>query len=273
MKVCSKCNIEKDLEEFHKKRDNKDGHRKTCKKCRSEDNKRYKKMVDEKFLAGEFPLPETKLCIKCKVEKDISRFPRRKGSADGCRNDCNDCHLEGKKRYHSDHKEKLSEKAKKRYVDNRDSRLQKAANYRKENKEKIRLWQQANKDYFAFYARNKRQDDIEYRIACNLRGRVRHALFGNGKSITTEEFLGCNFEHARAHLESQFTDGMSWGNYGFYGWHIDHIIPCASFDLTDPDQQRQCFHYTNLQPLWAEDNIRKKDKLPESHQPELPIAI
>jgi hypothetical protein len=55
---------------------------------------------------------------------------------------------------------------------------------------------------------------------------------------------------------------MSWGNYGLHGWHVDHIIPCASFDLTDPEQQRQCFHYTNLQPLWAEDNLRKSDKLP-----------
>jgi HNH endonuclease. len=53
---------------------------------------------------------------------------------------------------------------------------------------------------------------------------------------------------------------MSWDNYGRDGWHIDHIRPCASFDLTDPEQQRQCFHYTNLQPLWAADNIRKGAK-------------
>jgi hypothetical protein len=64
-------------------------------------------------------------------------------------------------------------------------------------------------------------------------------------------------EQLRQHLEAQFTDGMSWDNYGRDGWHIDHIRPCASFDLTDPEQQRQCFHYTNLQPLWAADNIRK----------------
>jgi hypothetical protein len=91
---------------------------------------------------------------------------------------------------------------------------------------------------------------------------VRHALVSQGKSITTEKLLGCTFEYARSHLEAQFTKGMGWDNYGVNGWHIDHIIPCASFDLTDPDQQRQCFHYTNLQPLWAEDNLRKSDKLP-----------
>jgi hypothetical protein len=60
-----------------------------------------------------------------------------------------------------------------------------------------------------------------------------------------------------AHLEAQFRDGMSWDNYGRYGWHIDHIIPCSSFDLTDTDQQRKCFHYTNLQPLWAHENLSK----------------
>ena len=72
--------------------------------------------------------------------------------------------------------------------------------------------------------------------------------------------LGCSIEVARFHLECQFTKGMSWDNYGYNGWHIDHIRPCASFDLTDSEQQKQCFHYTNLQPLWAEDNLKKGDK-------------
>ena len=55
---------------------------------------------------------------------------------------------------------------------------------------------------------------------------------------------------------------MTWKNYGRNGWHIDHILPCSSFDLTDPEQRRKCFHYTNLQPLWEIDNIRKSDKVP-----------
>ena len=71
--------------------------------------------------------------------------------------------------------------------------------------------------------------------------------------------LGCSAEQLRTHLEEKFTDGMSWDNYGYRGWHIDHIRPCASFDLTDPQQQLECFHYTNLQPLWAEDNFKKGD--------------
>ena len=63
-----------------------------------------------------------------------------------------------------------------------------------------------------------------------------------------------------AHLEALFQPGMTWDNHAIDGWHIDHIRPCTSFDLTDPEQQRQCFHYTNLQPLWAFDNISKSDK-------------
>ena len=69
------------------------------------------------------------------------------------------------------------------------------------------------------------------------------------------------------YIEKLFVDGMSWDNYGPTGWHIDHIKPCASFDLTNQDEQRQCFHYTNLQPLWAADNIRKGAKMVAGSKP------
>jgi len=98
------------------------------------------------------------------------------------------------------------------------------------------------------------------RIAENLRKRIRNALKqANGtKSARTLELLGCDIEFLRQHLSNQFTEGMTWDNYG--EWHVDHIKPCAAFDLTDPEQQLQCFHYTNLQPLWAIDNLSKSDK-------------
>ena len=72
------------------------------------------------------------------------------------------------------------------------------------------------------------------------------------------KLVGCNSKELKEHLESQFIEGMNWNNYG--EWHVDHIKPCAAFDLSDPIQQKECFNYTNLQPLWAKDNIRKSDK-------------
>lgn len=92
------------------------------------------------------------------------------------------------------------------------------------------------------------------RIAHQYRVRLSNLLAAK-KTIPSSELLGCTYEQLLEHLSSQFADGMNWDNYG--EWHIDHIRPCASFDLLDPEQQRQCFHYTNLQPLWATDNLRK----------------
>ena len=87
------------------------------------------------------------------------------------------------------------------------------------------------------------------------------ALSGRFKYGTTFDLIGCSSEFLRNHLKSQFTEGMTWENYGYYGWHIDHIKPCASFDLSDIEQQKLCFHYSNLQPLWAKDNMKKRNKI------------
>ena len=105
------------------------------------------------------------------------------------------------------------------------------------------------------------KQDGQFKIRKNIRDRMRSAMQGKSKSKNTMELLGCTIEELKTHLEKQFTHGMNWDNYGKKGWHIDHILPCASFDLTDPEQQRKCFHYTNLQPLWATDNYKKKDKI------------
>ena len=97
------------------------------------------------------------------------------------------------------------------------------------------------------------------RIPAVLRSRISEAIkyAGAVKAAKTRDLVGCTVAQLRQHLQAQFTNGMSWENYGKHGWHIDHIRPCASFDLADPEQQRQCFHYSNLQPLWAVDNMRK----------------
>lgn len=178
----------------------------------------------------------TKICKSCNIEKDESQFTRIQQGK----------YLYGKCR-----------SCKKIYDQN----------YRKNNK-----------DYFIKYHSNlerkkknniRRQErlktDINYKIKQNLRSRLSNSLRAQNilsKSCHTIDLLGCNVTYLKQHIESKFQPGMSWNNYGFGDdkWHIDHIKPCASFDLTDPEQQKQCFHYTNLQPLWQFQNLSKNKK-------------
>lgn len=101
------------------------------------------------------------------------------------------------------------------------------------------------------------------KVERNLRNRIWQSLKRNKtqKSNSFKELSGCDIPFLIKHLEKQFNKNMSWDNYGIFGWHIDHIIPCSKFDLTDIEQQKQCFHYSNLQPLWWDENIKKRDKI------------
>lgn len=98
------------------------------------------------------------------------------------------------------------------------------------------------------------------RLISNMRSRVSQAISrGSGKKARkTVELIGCEVNELIEHLESKFTDGMTMANYG--KWHVDHIKPCALFDMKLDSEQKLCFHYSNLQPLWAEDNLLKSDK-------------
>lgn len=109
-------------------------------------------------------------------------------------------------------------------------------------------------------AHNKMRLTPELEIKFNLRKRLRHCAIDKQHSLKSEELFGCTMLQLRTHLESQFLPWMNWENYG-KAWHIDHRKPCKAFDLTDPEQAKACFHYTNLQPLEAKENIRKSDLL------------
>ena len=110
------------------------------------------------------------------------------------------------------------------------------------------------------YTKKRRVEDISFRISSNIRGRISHALKSNSKSSKTIDLLGCDIAFLKQYLESKFKDGMCWENYGFKVWHIDHIKPCSLFDFKNIEDQKQCFHYTNLQPLSAIDNLIKGKK-------------
>lgn len=99
----------------------------------------------------------------------------------------------------------------------------------------------------------------EYRLKRNLRSRLQQALHGRAKSAGLMELLGMKIKEFKIYLQGQFASGISWSNYGPV-WQVDHIRPCASFDLTDPAQQRECFHWSNCQPLFVIDNLKKGDR-------------
>jgi hypothetical protein len=157
---------------------------------------------------------------------------------------------------------------------NKEQRKQYMIEYYKINREKLldykknydKTHQQKNIEYRISYKikrnqryNNRRKIDINFKIRGNLKHRIWLSLKGFNKSKTTTKLLGCSIEHLKQHLEKQFNNGMSWLNYG--KWHIDHIKPCASFDLSKTKEQKKCFHYSNLQPLWAKDNLSKSDKI------------
>ncbi len=111
--------------------------------------------------------------------------------------------------------------------------------------------------------------DPGYGFVRLLRSRVGKAVKAQyaEKAAKTMDLVGCTMKELFAHLECQFEPGMSWDNYGRDGWHIDHIRPCASFDLSRPDQQKACFHYTNLRPTWARQNEGRGSRI----EGELPL--
>lgn len=114
------------------------------------------------------------------------------------------------------------------------------------------------------WSANRRETDPSFRITRSLRERIRRTLMdgiagGASKSAPTMKLLGCTMEQFMEHIEAQFDTKMTWSNYG--EWHLDHISPCSSFNLTDPEQQRQCFNWWNIQPLWASDNFKKHAKI------------
>lgn len=121
-------------------------------------------------------------------------------------------------------------------------------------------YREAHRDYPAKWRRRKRSLDLNFKLECNLRNRVYCALRRENYSRNTLQLLGCPLEDFWMYLESRFQEGMTRENYGKV-WHIDHIMPCAIFDLTREDHRKRCFHFSNLQPLFGKENQRKSAKV------------
>lgn len=170
-----------------------------------------------------------------------------------------------KRIYWLNNKAKLRQQITKWNCDNAEALKATRRAYYVANREKIALQYRQRLPEILKQRRERAKIDENVRIRASLRSAMNRVLASRNQGLTkdnrTLNMIGCSFEFLKAHLESQFREGMTWQNYGRYGWHIDHIIPCAHFDLRELGQRRLCFHFTNLQPLWAEENLRKGSRI------------
>lgn len=194
-----------------------------------------------------------KLCSRCNLSKEHSEFyPRTHRGVLGLSAWCKSCfkvynkeNQERRNKILKDWRDKNREHVRKQDLDLKRKRRSNPE-YRERDRKVDRDWQ---KKY--------RLHNPNFRIAQNMRSRLRQGMLSQNvkKTNKTQELLGCSFSELKVHLESQFKDGMSWENYG--EWHIDHIHPLSLFDLTDEAQLKRACHYTNLQPMWEPDNLKK----------------
>jgi len=272
MKRCSKCGETKPVSEFSRDRSNKkDGHCRHCKACnakyRAENKERIfeyqakyraehlkeRSEYDAKFRAdnkekiakqhAEYHAANREKILKQKAEYRAS-------------------HREEIAKHREENRDKIAEQNAKHYYANRDNILKRQTERRSKRRVEAAEYRAAHREERTEYHRNRMANDIQYKLACNLRSRLYKVVKGNCKSGSAVRDLGCTIAELKDHLEKQFQEGMSWDNYG--EWHVDHIVPLASFDLTDREQLLAACHYTNLQPMWGSENCSKGAKLEES---------
>lgn len=244
MRCCRKCGELKELYEFVMCR-NKYTH--DCKKCKN--SCRPSRAKFKEVRPGQYK------CSNCKQFKDLICFSRDKSKKIGHHSHCKKC---------------MSIYKKNKIID-KVARALYNKNYREKNKnvltEKDRIRHSLNRKNINIRRKIKRDNDISFKIADNLRRRINKVMKSNKKTGSAIRDLDCSIEELKQHLESKFYhdpntgEVMSWDNYDIKGWHIDHIIPLSSFDLTDREQFLKAAHYTNLQPLWWWQNLSKGDKL------------
>ena len=216
-------------------------------------------------------MKNTKICNKCHIEKKLSEFHKCKNKIDGYKLTCKECRKEESKQRYLNNTEYFEKYRK----ENRDKTIEKLSEWRKNNPEYRRIYYEENyekeinysriknkekKEYLKNYKIKKYNEDLVFSLKVKLNGRLHKVLKRNNfeKKYKFSEILGCSLEQFKLYFESKFTDGMSWDLMGKH-IHIDHIIPLSSAK-TDEDVYKLS-HYSNLQPLWAIDNIKKGNKI------------
>lgn len=189
-------------------------------------------------------MENTKRCTNCGKNLPLTEFHvvKYKSGNTGHKSHCKECHNKKYRQWRKDNPGKANAAY---------------AKWRKHNKRKA--IESKNR-----CIKNRKSIDPSFKVKVNIMSAMSCALTGSRKCAHTTELLGCSIEELRNHLERLFQPDMKWDNYGRNGWHIDHVIPLTYFDMSDPEQQRRAWHYTNLQPLWAADNRKKWNKIEEA---------
>jgi hypothetical protein len=311
-RTCTKCQLSKPEEtEFTNRSSKSNLKRSICKVCEAAylrakraPKLKAKREAREKARLEALASP-VKKCTSCQEEKPKSEFNKAKGGLGGLTSWCKACYRrwveenkgtlfykwkeyreknkdiiqERKRAYHQT--EKSKQQRKDYILRNPEVKKRISNKYARNNRQKVMETSRGSilknpekyRKYSREYMRSKKETNPGFAMECRLRSRIIHALRGKGtrKAAKTMELVGCSIEAFKDYVQRRFKPGMSWENRG--EWHLDHIVPCASFDLTDPEQQKVCFHYTNLQPLWGKDNIRKKDRIEVPIQMSLPLQL
>jgi hypothetical protein len=210
--------------------------------------KEYRRRKNPKILEKEeLAQQEKKRCTKCSKIKSFNFFVPQKAGYMGVKAQCKECDTEYDKQFQS----KTNTRSERDKTD-------KAKQYRKKYvAENLDWWRKYEREY----RYNRRREDMFFKIKGNLSGRLSDLINKRNLSTNTLELIGCDRETFLSYIEKQFTEGMTWENYGLKGWHVDHILPLSLFDLTVEDEVRKACHYTNLQPLWWQDNLEKGNKV------------
>ena len=201
------------------------------------------------------------ICLQCNRE-----FIKKSNVQKYCTQNCSTKH---RQKYHKErHKNNYLKKeihGNKKYFTEKEKTEAKKRNRDNFNKtEKSKINRSKSRYSIKYYHKQKEdpQKFSQYKMIQNLRERLREVAkqkkVENTRAGPGSKLFGCSYRQLRNHLQKQFKEGMTWENYG--DWHIDHIKPMAKFNLNVDDQRNKCFHYTNLQPLWAKDNLKKGDK-------------
>jgi hypothetical protein len=211
---------------------------------------------------------EIKICGKCKLKKNVDMFGRDVRTKTGLRSTCNDCRKIESKIYREKNPEKRKETIKRYYENNKEKERLRFKKYRMENPEKRKLtcknYVINNKDKYNEYSKNwKKKERLinpKYKLINNIRERTKDFLNYKKENKNTKIYniVGCSPEFLKEYIENKFTEGMSWDLMGKH-IHIDHIIPLSS--AKDEDEIYKLCHYSNLQPLWAKDNLKKGSKI------------